>query len=245
MVNHNIKNIEELINNPEKINEQDLSYFFELTLKYPSSNFCFLILTKILHCQNRIGFEKSLNSTSLRFGDRKILYDIIHNQKKIQIEKTPSKKIIEFDNDINELEKNIYGNLIQNQLIDEVVLNTSPLKSEDIKNHNLNQFMAFEEWLTIGENINTSNTNIDFIIKNLNERKITKEKNNFYSGSKAAKESLKDTNELNTETLAEIFVKQGNYPKAITIYEQLMLSNPEKKLFFASRINYINQKTQL
>jgi hypothetical protein len=135
MVNHNIKNIEELINNPEKINEQDLSYFFELTLKYPSSNFCFLILTKILHCQNRIGFEKSLNSTSLRFGDRKILYDIIHNQKKIQIEKTPSKKIIEFDNDINELEKNIYGNLIQNQLIDEVVLNTSPLKSEDIKNN--------------------------------------------------------------------------------------------------------------
>ena len=245
MVNHNIKNIEELINNPEKINDQDLSYFFDLTLKYPASNFCFLILTKILHRQNRIGFEKSLNSTSLRFGDRKILYDIIHNQKKIQIEKTPSKKIIEFDNDINELEKNIYGNLIQNQLIDEVELNTSPLKNENIKNHNLKQFMSFEEWLTTAEKTNTSNTNIDLIIKNLNERKITKEKNNFYSGSKAAKESLKDTNELNTETLAEIYVKQGNYPKAITIYEQLMLSNPEKKLFFASRINYINQKTQL
>ena len=44
--------------------------------------------------------------------------------------------------------------------------------------------------------------------------------------------------------LAEIFVKQGNYPKAIKIYEQLMLSIPEKKLFFASRINYIKQKTQ-
>ena len=111
MVNHNIKNIAELINNPEKINDQDLSYFFDLTLKYPASNFCFLILTKILHRQNRIGFEKSLNSTSLRFGDRKILYDIIHNQKKVQKENTPSKKIIEFDNDINELEKNIYEDL--------------------------------------------------------------------------------------------------------------------------------------
>ena len=40
---------------------------------------------------------------------------------------------------------------------------------------------------------------------------------------------------MNTETLAEIYVKQGNYPKAITIYEQLMLSNPEK-VFFANRL---------
>ena len=44
--------------------------------------------------------------------------------------------------------------------------------------------------------------------------------------------------------IGECYVKQGNYPKAIKIYEQLMLSNPEKKLFFASRINYIKQKTQ-
>ena len=49
---------------------------------------------------------------------------------------------------------------------------------------------------------------------------------------------------MNTETLAEIYLKQGNYPRAIEIYEHLMLSNPEKKLFFASRIKYIKLKTQ-
>jgi pentatricopeptide repeat protein len=53
-----------------------------------------------------------------------------------------------------------------------------------------------------------------------------------------------DKEDMSTETLAEIYVKQGNYPKAIKIYEQLMLSNPEKKLFFASRIKYIKLKTQ-
>ena len=95
-----------------------------------------------------------------------------------------------------------------------------------------------------GSIVNDNENNIDSIIKNLNERKILKKKESFYSGSKAAKNSLKDNNEMNTETLAEIYVKQGNYPKAITIYEQLMLSNPEKKVFFASRINYIKQKTQ-
>ena len=81
-------------------------------------------------------------------------------------------------------------------------------------------------------------------LRNLNDRKISIEKENFYSAANAAKNSLKDNHEMNTETLAEIYVKQGNYPKAIEIYEQLMLSNPEKKLFFASRIKYIKLKTQ-
>ena len=45
-------------------------------------------------------------------------------------------------------------------------------------------------------------------------------------------------------SIKPIYVKQGNYPRAIQIYEQLMLSNPEKKLFFASRIKYIKLKTQ-
>ncbi len=59
------------------------------------------------------------------------------------------------------------------------------------------------------------------------------------------KKSIKENNEMNTETLAEIYLKQGNYPRAIEIYEHLMLSNPEKKLFFASRIKFIKLKTQL
>ena len=107
--------------------------------------------------------------------------------------------------------------------------------------------MSLNEWLLNKPRKKSSSREmeIDNIIKNLNNRKISTEKKNFYSAANAAKNSLKDNHEMNTETLAEIYVKQGNYPKAIEIYEQLMLSNPEKKLFFASRINFINQKTKL
>ena len=121
MVNHEIKNISSLIENPSKVNDKELTYFFDLTLKYPSSSFCFLFLTKILHQQKRIGFEKSLNSTALRIPDRKLLYDMIHSKNSIK----PKEKIDlknNLDNEINELEKNIYGNLIQNQIINELEL---------------------------------------------------------------------------------------------------------------------------
>ena len=242
MVNHEIRNITSLIENPSKVNDKELSYFFDLTLKYPSSSFCFLSLTKILHEQERIGFEKTLNSTALRIPDRTLLYDLIHSKTTSKHkEKIKPKKL---DNDINELEKNIYGDLIQNQIINDLELLDSHNNKEITQIVSETDVMSFEEWLTGRNNHDRNETDIDSIIKNLNERKILKKKESFYSGSKAAKESLKENNKMNTETLAEIYVKQGNYPKAITIYEQLMLSNPEKKVFFASRINYINQKTQ-
>lgn len=248
MVEHQIKDINQLIENPEKVNEKELTYFFELTKKYPSSNFCFYILTKILHYQKRMGYEQSLNSAALRFGNRKLLYDIIHNRNKYFTKKTVSKNnidSIELKNDINELEKNIYSNLIQNHLINETEYkNPSENDNLNYKKPDSKELMFFEEWITGDETFSKNITDIDSIIKNLNKRKIIKEKQDFYSGVKAAKNSLQDNDELNTETLAEIFVKQGNYPKAIKIYEQLMLSIPEKKLFFASRINYIKQKTQ-
>ena len=243
MVNHEIKNINSLIENPSKVNDKELTYFSDLTLKYPSSSICFLFLTKILHQQKRIGFEQSLNSTALRIPNRTLLYDIIHS-KTVNEDEEIENSVNNLNDDINELEKNIYGNLIQNQIINDLELLKLKKNPETPKIISETKTMLFEEWLKGGSIVKDNENNIDSIIKNLNERKILKKKVNFYSGFQAAQNSLKDSDEMNTETLAEIYVKQGNYPKAITIYEQLMLSNPEKKVFFASRINYIKQKTQ-
>lgn len=45
-----------------------------------------------------------------------------------------------------------------------------------------------------------------------------------------------------SEPLAEIHVKQGRYDKAIEIYRKLSLQNPEKKTYFAAKINHLNKE---
>lgn len=56
----------------------------------------------------------------------------------------------------------------------------------------------------------------------------------FFTPQQAAKRSLDDTAGLVTETLARIYEKQGNLPKAIETYRRLALKYPHKSGYFAA-----------
>lgn len=45
-----------------------------------------------------------------------------------------------------------------------------------------------------------------------------------------------------TETMAQIYLKQGNKDKALQIYHQLLADNPKKSIYFADRIRELEQE---
>ncbi|MFD2743430.1 MULTISPECIES: hypothetical protein [Sphingobacterium] len=57
-----------------------------------------------------------------------------------------------------------------------------------------------------------------------------------------ARKSAEDHFSLVTETLANIYIEQGLYPKAADVFRKLISINPEKKAYFASRIEELEQK---
>ena len=74
---------------------------------------------------------------------------------------------------------------------------------------------------------------------------ISRPKKEFYTPEKAMKKSEQLPGGLVTETLANIYVKQGRPEKAIEAYSQLQLKIPQKKAYFADLIQKIKEENNL
>jgi hypothetical protein len=80
---------------------------------------------------------------------------------------------------------------------------------------------------------------IDKFILEETSKAIAKPKTEFYSAETMAKKSITDDETFVTETLASIYLRQGNLPKALRAYEILMVKHPEKIHIFAPLLEKI------
>ena len=254
------KNIADLINQPANFSNEQLSSLKELANKHPFSGLINSLLAKAYHINNDIKFHSQLEKAAFTISDRLVLYKYIHRPALLEKIKTviqdnekeiSNSPIKNDDPQLIELEKNILSAAINLSIQKEVELEKEPSKQKKEKKGETSEIdlskkeMPLLNWLIpLNEQNNKNNIlESDQLIDKYISGKKTIEKQPFFSPIESAKLSIVDSEEFVTETLAEIHVKQGNYPKAIQIYEKLILKFPEKNTFFASRIRFIQEKS--
>ncbi len=109
------------------------------------------------------------------------------------------------------------------------------ISTANSENKDLNETTSKQEKIKKQQEI------IDRIIANLPKSNKPISPSKFFSAENKAKESLLETEDLVTETLARIYASQGNIPKAIRAYEILSLKFPQKSTYFAAKIEELRK----
>ena len=209
----------EYINYPERLNEQSLTELKRLVEEYPYFQAARMLLVKNLHLTDDIGFDNELKITAAHITDRKKLFFLINN--------------VDFLSEDNEIEIKI----IEKQDKQKSILQYD--KFLDYERGNVHYDLKKEEMLPEKQEPQTNNEKMSLIdnflqkqnVEKLNINNIEKNKDEDFS-----LKSLEETDDLMTETLADILIKQKNFSKAKKIFERLCLIYPEKNVYFAARI---------
>lgn len=112
------------------------------------------------------------------------------------------------------------------------------------KKPTLEQLRSFTDWLRSTKRLKKVNSEIinSIIEKNSNFDQLYDDK---FLNSKLGKipdNSISNNNNIATETMAEVWIKQGQMKKAIDIFEKLSVLYPEKMDYFASKISELDKK---
>ncbi len=91
-------------------------------------------------------------------------------------------------------------------------------------------------------NVNEFESILDRFIRE--NPRISRAKAEFYNPVNMAKQSVEENDEIVTETLANVYYKQGHFKKAIRTYEKLCLIYPHKMSYFASLIQKIKTENK-
>ncbi len=227
----NQQQILEYIKNPSLVNESAIDGLREISKKYPYFQPAHMLLLKALYqLPERNSLHEQMAVSAIRIADRRKLFLLLHPE-------------------CNEDDSMQYNNdTLLLRLTNEepsVVIDEPKNKKQAAATHLYNRYFELDKpHLEEGrENKVANKTNTTDLIDKFIEAdpRIRPVDQGTPSEPIDIAASSVEEKEVISETLAEIYVKQQLYKKAIAMYHKLSLKFPEKSAYFASRIEELKK----
>lgn len=261
----------EYIKHPEQIGAADLAVLEQLTNSYPYCQTSQLLHAKCLHNQDNPRYGAQIKLAAAYAGNRGLLKQLIEKREPIisiieedeatnvkvtvgeiqpiaiteKLEK-PLEPVVQFSPEVMQRTKLI--DIIRSRLAeipDEPeadYLMAAPDKKHEpkIEKAGIEEHSLPVSIKSAGNKPSESNAIlIDRFIRE--EPRLSPPRREFFNPVDMAKVSSMDREDLVSETLARIFVQQGDIAKAIKIYERLCLNFPGKSSYFADQIENLRR----
>ncbi|MEY4114913.1 MAG: hypothetical protein RLZ76_1606 [Bacteroidota bacterium] len=230
----------------EHLQELTVDELKGMTESFPYSSILHFLYTKKLKTSLHIGYRDALMHTSLFFNQPQWLAYQMHDDAEIGVfrnnnierseealkeeqadEKIATETVQTTDTSIPEEEK-LEIPIDPYHTVDYFASQGIKLSKEEQKDELSKKVQSFTAWLRTMKRLQpapetTTYKNIEEIFGNQHEEKS------------------EDKNEVFTEAMAEVYLKQGMREKAIDIYHKLSLQNPANHHIFAARIQQIKE----
>jgi hypothetical protein len=201
----------------------------ELVDRYPHFHLIKPYYLKAVEQNDPAHYDSVLSSTAIATFDRQLLYEFLENQT---FKTKSSAQTLEFENAESKQKKKKVNTEKQS-------------KREDIQTRSFSEWARYLKADDAVVSADSKAQKFELFESFISKQKGTKPNKELRNTEDLSTESLAATDELMTETLAKVFVKQKKYENALQAYQILSLKYPEKNSFFADQIKEIKRLQKL
>ena len=245
-----------LINHPERLNRDTLYELRSIVARYPYFQTARLLLLNNLYLLHESDFGTELRRSVLYISDRAALCRLIEGyMDRVEPEEAGETEVVGLDRtlslidsflgtlpeegEMRHLQVEVPGDYVSRYLLGDEVRESAAISSEveeemDLIDRFIGQQSASQPMLESAS---------DFL---LSSAPITPAQNEvLVSVEPEVKDVLNGEESLDesyfTETLAKIYIKQRKYSRALEIIRSLYLKYPEKNVYFADQIRFLEK----
>ena len=223
----------EWIQHPERLNEDSVGVLRRLVDKYPYYQTARLLLLRNLFNTKNPMFQQELRRSAVLLNNRKVLFDMIEGTKYHIVPQQLSSNSLSLEDD-KDRTLSLIDDFLENMPSEPEKRPTKGNIPADVTTDYMAYLMQEEA------EANDSNNIIETTIPRRPQRITLEEK-----GVIEVPEDDVQEEEFFTETLAQIYIKQQKFERALEIIRALSADNPKKNSYFADQIRFLEKLIEI